>query len=151
MKDSLLKFCAVRKAEREAFLVETSEKRNVLEVMHASNQEFKNNRVDWSLSLDLEGSEVIVQIGEADLTRNLIRNALGPNRWLSSEITNAYFILLKQRENQEAAGAIHKCHFFDTFFFPKIKAEVGTKHIYWSRFVPYSIFDCRQGHSTYAH
>ncbi|GKB01554.1 ubiquitin-like-specific protease ESD4 [Tanacetum coccineum] len=44
---------------------------------------------------------------------------LGPREWLNDEVINIYLDLLKERELREPKKYL-KCHFFHTFFYPKL-------------------------------
>jgi len=143
MKKSPIKFSAVKRPEHLKFWEKTVKKNSLPPIDLQNAENMKQGIIERCLSLDADFNEVLVRIGEVDLTRKSIRNALCPGNWLCSEIMNAYMVLLKEREKLEALAQMHERHFFDTYFYPKIQKEVGFKHTQWTRFLTYNLFDCQ--------
>jgi len=122
LKDSPLKFSAVSKSDREKFWAKNVEKSSVPKCSTLQNEErMKEDVINSCLSQDEIQNTVLSQIGDIDITRALLRNAMTPKKWLCSDVINAYMVLLKQREELEELATIHQCHFFDTYFYSKVR------------------------------
>ncbi|KAN0022515.1 hypothetical protein ACTFIU_004709 [Dictyostelium citrinum] len=78
---------------------------------------FKNGRPD----------DIISELPIAEVKRSDIRLLL-PGKWLNDEVINFYMEVLKIRdaEKKKSGGDFPKCHFFNTFFYPKLCNDNGT-------------------------
>lgn len=81
-----------------------------------------------------------------DITGILLQ-CLKPGKWLNDEVINVYLELLKERETREPKKFL-KCHFFNTFFYKKLKSG-KTNYNYQSvrrwtsqRKLGYGLFEC---------
>ncbi|GAQ88288.1 SUMO protease [Klebsormidium nitens] len=74
---------------------------------------------------------------------------LRPDMWLNDEVINLYMVLLKERESREdfqEEGLHPVCHFFNTFFYNKLRMD-AQEYEYsrvqrWTRRVKYKLAKC---------
>ncbi|KAM7278343.1 hypothetical protein ACFE04_005477 [Oxalis oulophora] len=77
-----------------------------------------------------------------DITGKMLQ-CLRPGQWLNDEVINVYLELLKERERREPKKFL-KCHFFNTFFYNKVRGG-GFKAVKrWTtiRKLGYYLADC---------
>ncbi|RDX86660.1 Ubiquitin-like-specific protease ESD4, partial [Mucuna pruriens] len=116
---------------QEPFVALTSEEE--AEVEHA----FFTNR--WRILVTHENSNI-------EITGEKLQ-CLRLNGWLNDEVINLYLALLKEREQREPQKFL-KCHFFNTFFYKKLKSGVdgydfkSVRRWTTQRKLGYSLLEC---------